>query len=374
MPISRGRAAPVRAASDGRRPCSSAASHAMIARADDAAADAPQRLGARRHAARDEREARPLVVGTECERREHLAAEPARPDAVARVAGAVVDPRAPLRAEERQMVGRDVDRAAPRPLDAHAVEAGRSRRRPASARAAVGPRGRSYRRRGPRSRSGPSRCPSARARRSSCGSSAGTSARRRSPRPRPADRLERVRRGLRQHDVRAEVREAARRGSPTASGRRSWRARSPARGGCRRRGELPRRGCVSPACARARPRPRRARPAAARARAAQARSSRRRGRRHPAERAMRNASPTSFREREPPPRDGRPRRPPRRRVDRGVLRRRRRDHQHPGFAQPHVLPRSSANARTPGTIASAARASRTHLSPSTPRVDASDAQ
>ena len=72
----------------------------------------------------DERQPRPLVVRAERERGEDPAAEPARPDAVPRVAGAVVDPRARLRPEERQMVGGDVDRAAPRALDASAGEPG----------------------------------------------------------------------------------------------------------------------------------------------------------------------------------------------------------------------------------------------------------
>ena len=83
------------------------------------------------------------------------------------------------------MVGRDVDRPAPRALDADASSPGSRRRSPASARAAVGAS------REKRSSIAPAeadrarcRCPSARARRSSCGSSAGTCARRRSPRRR----------------------------------------------------------------------------------------------------------------------------------------------------------------------------------------------
>ena len=123
MPNSRGSAAPARAASAGRRPSSSAASQAMIAERTSPPPVRRNGSGGRRGTLpRRERQSRPLVVGAERERREDPAAEPARTDAVSRVAGAVVDPRPGLRAEERQMVGGNVDRPAPRPLDSHAGE------------------------------------------------------------------------------------------------------------------------------------------------------------------------------------------------------------------------------------------------------------
>src|SRR5205823_4505737 len=63
-------------------------------RADEAAADPRQRLGRQaRHVPRRERKRRPLVVAACRERGEDLAPEPARADAVAGVAGAVVDTR-----------------------------------------------------------------------------------------------------------------------------------------------------------------------------------------------------------------------------------------------------------------------------------------
>src|SRR5207248_6948646 len=69
--------------------------------ADEAAAEPRQRL---RRETRDapgrERERRPLVVAAGRERREDLAAEPARPDAMARIAGAEVDALAGDGAEE----------------------------------------------------------------------------------------------------------------------------------------------------------------------------------------------------------------------------------------------------------------------------------
>ena len=85
---------------------------------DRRAAEVAHRLGREpRRLPAGEREPRPLVVCAEDERGEDLAAEPARADAVARVARPVVDPRARHGAEERQVVAGDVDRAAPRPLD-----------------------------------------------------------------------------------------------------------------------------------------------------------------------------------------------------------------------------------------------------------------
>src|SRR5205823_1090009 len=118
-------------------------------RAHEPSADPAQRLGRqRRHVPRREREPYPLVVGGERERREDLPAEPARPDAVARIAGAVVDAGARLGAEERQVVGGDVDRAAPGALDTGAVEPGEQaaeprlgalRSRPVAAEAVVDP-------------------------------------------------------------------------------------------------------------------------------------------------------------------------------------------------------------------------------------------
>src|SRR4051812_35830740 len=73
---------------------------------------------------RRERRPRPLVVGAEHQRRQDLPAEPGGADTVTRIARAVVDARSRLRAEEGEVVGRDVDRSAPRPLDADAREAG----------------------------------------------------------------------------------------------------------------------------------------------------------------------------------------------------------------------------------------------------------
>src|SRR5262249_60909982 len=69
---------------------------------DQPASDPPERLGRERpHAAIDERQARPAIVGVERKGSEDLPAEPAGPDTVARVAGAAVD-HAVDRSEEPQ--------------------------------------------------------------------------------------------------------------------------------------------------------------------------------------------------------------------------------------------------------------------------------
>src|SRR5256885_1905474 len=82
------------------------------ARAQETAAETLDRPGGDlRHAPGDERRAGQLVVAPEHEPREDRPAEPARADAVAGVTGAVVDPLARDGAEERQVVGGDVDRS-----------------------------------------------------------------------------------------------------------------------------------------------------------------------------------------------------------------------------------------------------------------------
>ena len=92
-------------------------------RADRASAHVAERLRRQRpRAATDQRERRPLVLDPKRQRRQDLAAQPTRADAVARVADAEVD--AAATAEERQPVRRHVDRPAPGALDAHTVEPG----------------------------------------------------------------------------------------------------------------------------------------------------------------------------------------------------------------------------------------------------------
>src|SRR5919199_2432411 len=94
-------------------------------RADEAAADPRQRLGRQaRDAPGRERKRRPLVVAAARERGEDLAAEPARADAVAGIAGAEVDVAAWDGAEEGQVVGGHVDGTAPRALDPRVREVG----------------------------------------------------------------------------------------------------------------------------------------------------------------------------------------------------------------------------------------------------------
>ena len=152
----------------------------------------------------------------EHERGEDLSAEPARADAVARVAGAVVDPRAGHGREERQLVARDVDRPAPRPLDLRGGEPGQQ---PAEALLGAG----DCRRVVEEARVDPAR-PADRP---------GAGAHQHPPvrgRPevveehppvgdrlaaRPADLLEQLRHGLGEHDVAAERRQP--RGAPGAS-------------------------------------------------------------------------------------------------------------------------------------------------------------
>src|SRR5205085_12440718 len=75
-----------------------------------------------------------LVVEPEDEPGEDLAAEPTRTDAVAGVAGAVVDLRSGNGAEKREVVGRHVDRPAPRAFDPRAREVGQE-----TAQARLGP-------------------------------------------------------------------------------------------------------------------------------------------------------------------------------------------------------------------------------------------
>src|SRR3990172_2904415 len=92
---------------------------------DDTAAGAPKRLRRKAgHAAVGERKRRPLVLPAADERRENLTAEPSGADAAAGVAEPVLDARPRDGAEEGQVVGRDVDRPAPRSLDPRAGEAG----------------------------------------------------------------------------------------------------------------------------------------------------------------------------------------------------------------------------------------------------------
>ncbi len=234
------------------------------------------------------------------------------PDAVPRVAGAVVDPRPRLRREERQVVGGDVDRPAPRALDPRAREPGQQppqprlgalRRRQVAAEAIVDAPAESDR--------------------------AGAAAHEHAPvvrraevveehprvddrlAPGPADLLHQPGRGLRQDDVRAEVRQVARRRRP------------PGQRGVHREDDLARTNdsavrlddaVADPAHRRSlvqRRRRRRAPRAAARARAAPDGRSPRRDRRlrrgRPAKR--RDAPARRVRARPPGPR-GRPRPPP----------------------------------------------------------------
>src|SRR5437764_617453 len=118
-------------------------------RADEPAAQALQRLGREQlDAPRRKREPCPLVVEPRDERREDLASDPARPDAVAGVASAVVETLAGDGAEEGQVVGGDVDRAAPGALDPSLGAAGQqppqarlgaARSRPVAAETVVDP-------------------------------------------------------------------------------------------------------------------------------------------------------------------------------------------------------------------------------------------
>src|SRR4051794_7488809 len=95
-------------------------------RSDCAPADVAERL--RRQWPRTppgEWEGRPLVLDSQRQGGEDLAAQPARPDAVARVTDAEVQPTATP--EEREAVGRHVDRAAPCALD---LDVGECRKQP----------------------------------------------------------------------------------------------------------------------------------------------------------------------------------------------------------------------------------------------------
>ena len=342
MPSRRGSAAPARAASGGRRPCSSAASHAMI---DVRTSPPPSRRsgsGGRRGTLRvASGEPRPLVVRAERERREDAAAEPARADAVPRVAGAVVDPRPRLRREERQVVGGDVDRPAPRALDARAREPGQQPPQPrlralggrqVAAEAVVDAAAESDR--------------------------AGAAAHEHAPvvrraevveeHPRvddrlaagPADLLDQLRRRLREDDVRAEVREVARRRRP--AGQRGVHREHDLAARARRRRSVSTTPSRTPLHRRPlvqRRRRRRAPPAAARARAARDGRSRRPDRRRPRGRPARRRGAPARRARARPPGPARPTAAAAstaRSIAR-VLRRRRRHHQHPALAQPDVL-------------------------------------
>ena len=162
------------------------------------------------------------------ERGEDLAAEPARADAVPRVAGAVVDPRARHGREERQLVAGDVDRPAPRSLDARGGEPGQQPAQPL-----LGPRDR--RRVVEEARVDPA----AAADRPRAGAHQHAAV---LGRPevveehpavgdrlaaRPADLREQLRHRLGQDDVAAEGRQPAASRAASRSSRRSWRRRSP---------------------------------------------------------------------------------------------------------------------------------------------------
>ena len=214
-------AAPARASSGGRAPRSSAASHAMI----EARTSPPPRRrngsggndGTRRV---DERQPRPLVVGAQCERREDLPAEPARADAVTRVAGAVVEPRA--RASCRRTAGGRRRRRSARPTTARRAR----RRAPAAAGAARPPRARPSRRsrlkrvvdlaaEADRPGAAPHQHPPVVERAEVVDEHAPVDDRLAA---RPVDLLEQLGHRLGQHDVRAEVRQAPR-GRPPAGER-----------------------------------------------------------------------------------------------------------------------------------------------------------
>src|SRR5207248_3154117 len=115
--------------------------------AHDAAAETLDRLRRQRtNATVDQWQARQLVLDPEGEPREDLAPEPAGTDAVARVTGPVVDAGVRKGAEGREVVSRDVDRSATRPLEPDLGEIGQqeaktgrctSNRRPISGEAAV---------------------------------------------------------------------------------------------------------------------------------------------------------------------------------------------------------------------------------------------
>ncbi len=125
IPSRRGTAATARSRARGARSASSASSQARIAAADRAAAEAAERLPRDgRRSALNERQARPLVVDSLDERGEGAPCEPRRADPVPREAHRVVHPPPRNRADERDVVGGDVDRAAPGRLDLRLREPG----------------------------------------------------------------------------------------------------------------------------------------------------------------------------------------------------------------------------------------------------------
>ena len=339
MPSKRGSAAPTRAGSEPRRPCSSASSHAMI----DARTRPPPR---RRNGSGGSFGTRRVTSGRRVSSSSTPSASRDRiwppsqlgPDAVAGVAGAVVDPRARHGAEERQVVGRDVDRPAPGVGHLRLLEA-----RQQAPQAALGARDRrlvlpeAVVDAARRSRSGPSRCPSARGRRSSCGSSAGTCGRRARPRPR-SSRSARAAPAPARSARRTSRRRSA--GGAAASSPRPRRSRprpprAPARGRARCAPRRPR----SPSRASARAgAPCRARPAAARARdGPDGRSRRRAGTRRAGRRAI-GSAPTSSSVESATASSGTPssRAASTSSSTAGILGRRGRDAQHPALAQPGV--------------------------------------
>ena len=223
MPSRRGSAAPARAGSEPRRPCSSASSQAMI----DARTRPPPRqrngsggsFGTRRV---DERQARPArrrrrARATRGSGRRASSGR-RRCRSSRRRSGSAC--RAPCRRTGRWSAETSIGPPQAcvdlrRPRARAAVAAGRARRARPSARPA-----RSAASTVPPKPIGPSRCPSARGRRSSCGSSGGTCGRRVTASP-PVQPIcvEQLGDRLGEHDVAAEG------GQPPASGFQPGRPR-----------------------------------------------------------------------------------------------------------------------------------------------------
>ena len=218
----RGSRAAARAGRLPRRPASSASSQARTRSAHERAAEVAKGLawqGPPRPAVR-ERQRRPFVVGARHQGRERLCSDPARPGAVAGVPGGVMDAGAGSGAEEGDVVGRDVDRSAPRPLDPNVIRArdqpaqaggGAKRRRPVAreARVQAAPEA-------DRARAAPHEDPAVGRRSEVMEEHArvadGLAAR-------PADLLEELGHGLGQDDVAPEVREPAPERPPARQGR-----------------------------------------------------------------------------------------------------------------------------------------------------------
>ncbi len=154
-------------------------------------------------------------------------------------------------AEERQMVGGHVDRAAPRALDPRAARPGSSRRRPRSARAAVAASRREPRvdpaSEADRPRAAPHQHASVVGRAEVVEEHPPVDDRFAAG---PADLAQKLRHRLGEHDVRAEVRHVPAHGPPARTPPRSSRRRSRPRARFRAASSRRRPRCRSPACPR----------------------------------------------------------------------------------------------------------------------------